>query len=47
MPCLFVLEWWWMCGESCIDDPDDPDDVDEADGDTDDGEMVGVIVVLK
>lgn len=46
LPCLFVLEWWWMCGDSWIDDPD-PEDVDEEDGETEAGEMVGVIVVLK
>lgn len=44
LPCLFVLEWWCMCGESWM---DEPDEVDEADGDTEAGEMVGVIVVLK
>lgn len=44
LPCRFVLEWWWICGESCI---EDPDEVDEADGETAAGEMVGVIVVLK
>lgn len=45
LPCLFVLEWWCMCGDSCIEEPEE--EVDEADGDTEAGEMVGVIVVLK